>query len=571
MSIGSLCSATIPADRLAVVFFSCMLFSACSESPVNLLEKNSSFACGHNCSVNDAAASAAPSNEKKVHLEVEPLNGLAEIFYNVDSKLLDNGLILHSSNQIKGHISAAESYLARDSESKSPDSPGFFSDISAIAQANRSPGALQLPVLKAQVNSDADFSLTLLSEQNYTIIINPHGLYERAPFFFDSQQLGTEQSIVIDAALKRKTLKGRVNIQSIDIKSATAKTDPLLSARVMQGSRLVSARSDLAQDGSFSLEIADPLFMPTESMPLMLVIEPKSQESALPRLKKILDLEQKQNDIDLGGIDIGKIGPAFKATFEVYGADDSPIGKSYIYMTAKIGKGEAQIKKQVNDKGITEITEIYDGVYDIAIIPPFESKFALQVLRSVTLSSDQNNHFAIDLQKREMLNSKVIDYTEKPVSGAHIELSRIGKVGDFATEDIFQDMLFKLTAVTNEEGTICQRRFGFDTSKDNQCTALSLDPGKYLAHIIPPVGSMLAHSYMSFDFPLEKNIGFTLAKPRLVSGRILEVDAKSPLKNAFITIYEAQSPSFNPLMKNQHILGNAFTDQNGFFNVFVSP
>ena len=182
------------------------------------------------------------------------------------------------------------------------------------------------------------------------------------------------------------------------------------------------------------------------------------------------------------------------------------------------------------------------------------------------LANGENGKIIIQLSRRELLHGTLMDDKNAKVNGAQIELSRIGKIGDFATEDIFDDMLFKLTATTNEEGRICQRRFGFATSNQDDCTPLTLDEGRYLAHITPPPGSKLAHHWLTFDFPKTSTLEIKLEVPQILMGKILAADKISPIKRAFVTVYLAE----NNLHNQPKVIANAITDDSGNFRAFIS-
>ncbi len=152
------------------------------------------------------------------------------------------------------------------------------------------------------------------------------------------------------------------------------------------------------------------------------------------------------------------------------------------------------------------------------------------------------------------------------VSGAQIQFSRIGEIGNFATEDIFDDNLFKLTAMTNKDGKVCQRQFGFSTANEDECSALLLDEGRYLAHIIPPAGTELAHKWITFDFPEKNELSITLDQPELLMGRVVKNDGITPAVRAFVTVYLAETTMHN----QPKIIGNAITDDQGYFRAFVS-
>lgn len=499
-----------------------------------------------------------------LHIEIEEIGHPAQIFYNVDPALLAQGLSLHPHITVSGTAEGASAFLKLDAQSNR-DNPAFFADIIAIPIANKiSYLSPPLPLLKSKLQSDQTYSLEVQSHLDYVFILNPNGLYSRAPIFLKPGALEKNTTLNFDVTKKPHKLIGRV--QSSDVNFLASIQIPQIKARVMQGNRLVSSSETIKKDGSIVLELSETFLAPANDAPLMLIIEPQDRENALPRLQIKLDKELIGTDINIGTIDLGQLNPPFKAALEIIGEDKSVIGNATVFMRANVGAGTSFVKKQIDSSGITMFNQLYEGSYDIAVIPPFVSPFAMKLIKDFPLNSGQENTISIELPLRQLLYASVIDNENAKVNGAQIELFRIGKIGDFATEDIFDDMLFKLTATTNEDGRICQRSFGFETSNKNECSPLTLDEGRYLAHIIPPPGSKLAHHWLTFDFPRPDSLEIKLETPQVLVGKIFVAGGIIPIKNAFITVYQAH----NYLPGQSKVVANAITDESGIFRAFIS-
>jgi hypothetical protein len=351
-----------------------------------------------------------------------------------------------------------------------------------------------------------------------------------------------------------------------DDKSELGDIRPRMQARLMLGPRLISSVNEIDEEGKFSLILSRPLFADAKNQPLNLLIEPVDPEAALPRIKHKLDLDMLDKDFDVGDINVGILKKPIAATIEVRGSDDSVISNAILYLRAAIGAGIAVVTKQVDRSGATEFPSLYHGEYEIAIIPPPDSQFAMRVIKNVEIKAKSKITISFDLEKRAALTAHVLNQLGQGVSGAHIQFSRIGEIGNFATEDIYDDNLFNLTSTTNHSGKACHRESGFSTNDHKECTALLLDEGRYLAHIIPPAGTELAHKWITFDFPERNELSIMLDQPEILVGQVVKGDGKTPASRAFVTVYLAETNMHN----QPKMIGNAITDDKGYFHAFVS-
>jgi hypothetical protein len=516
--------------------------------------------CGQNCDINRYKV----FDGQLIHLEIEPAKDVAQVFYNIDPKILVTSPVhLSKSVHISGNAPGAEIYLV-DEEKRDPhDKSASFFDILAIPLVKESTiFAPRTPAIKSRLRKDGSFDMDLLSMLSYSLVLNPNGYFDRAPMHINPGLIAGDT--VLDFLVTQKLTKvtGRVVAQDSNVFINSIQS--LMHARVLQGTRLVSSVGMIKSDGQFSVEISNPLFG-NNDLPINLVIEPNDIEIALPKITKKLDKNQLTKDLDVGAINLGTLKKPISLIIEVHGSDDSVISNAYLYLNAKVGTGETLVKKQVNALGLAKFTHLYEGHYDIAIVPPFDSIFAMRVIKDVEFDAQEDTKISIDLHKRDVLNAEVIGHNGKPVSGALIEFSRIGEIGLFASEDIYEDMLFKLAASTNDRGQVCHRKFGFQTSNNNECSNLLLDEGRYLAHIIPPAGTELSHKWLTFDFPEQSKLSIVLDEPQILTGQIISAD-NTWVKRAFVTVYLAEMTLHN----QPKVIGNAITDERGFFTAFVS-
>lgn len=500
-----------------------------------------------------------------IHLEVEPTGELSQVFYNIDpATTAYKPLKLKKLAHITGHASPVDKIPSFAFANTNRDKSDAFADIIAIPHVNRiSFLAPRIQTLKKRLQTDAQFSIDLLTELSYTLVLNPAGLKNRAPIHINAGIITDDKSFEFRVDESPTRLSGTV---VFDANSVPTDSRPHMHTRLMLGTRLVSSVGEIDEAGKFSLEVSHPLFHDAENQPLNLIVEPLDLETALPRIKHKLNLDMVKEDFNVGDINIGMIKKPIAVTIDVRGSDESAISDAILYLRAPVGAGTAVVTKQVNKSGSTKFNHLYEGKYDIAVIPPVDSKFAMRVIKDVAFDSQDSFQLSIYLEKREPLTAYVSSPLGQKVNGAQIQFSRIGEIGNFATEDIYDDNLFKLTAITNDDGKVCHRKFGFTTANENECATLLLDDGRYLAHIIPPAGTELSHKWITFDFPEKNELSIILDQPEILVGHVVKPDGVTPAARAFVTVFLAETNMHN----QPKMIGNAITDDKGYFRAFVS-
>lgn len=497
----------------------------------------------------------------RIHLEVEPLGEKAQVFYFIDPKDLKSGLALKKNIVLRGNAIGFEEYLKKNHANEIREHGAAFDDIIALPAGNKA-GFLvpRIPNAQTKLNQDQTFTLDLTSGLVYSVILNPGGLHDRAPFYINLGPLNESATMSFLEGLKNARVTGSIDTENL---SLFHKENPLLKAQILHGNRLVSSISLVDKEGRFSLEII-PAHNLSKSSPLTLIIEPINSECGLPTVKHALNLDTIYDKPDLGVIDMGKLGNAFSSTINLGVKDNEVLGEADVYIRARIGTGEVLVKKAVDDQAKANFPELYEGIYDIAVVMPLNSPYGTHVEKNIRLSPEVHEPISITLSKRASLDASVVDANNNAVPQAHVEFSRIGKMGAFASEDIFEDLLFKQTLATNDQGQICY--LGFSLGKDTECKAPLLDEGRYLAHVIPPAGSELPHFWATFDFPKQNSIKIELPEPELLVGKIVAPDQISPIKQAYITIYRAEANLYN----QPKIVANAITDSEGVFKALVA-
>lgn len=518
------------------------------------------YYCESNCLNNHP-----PINTYVVHIEVEPTGGDSQIFYNIfPSSLSKNPIILKRTHHLNGRAIVLD--LSSDSQFMGNTEQEHFFDIIAIPSINRSRFLLpHAPTTTSRLASDLTFELDLLDGLTYTLIFNPDGLLNQSPIFFNTQVVNEAIEIDLVKDYPAKEIIGQMTFD--DAHHLGPDGMPIMSVKVMQGMRLVSSVANTDHRGRFVLKIANPLFSSIDNNPLNLIIEPMEPESTLPTVTKRLTLKDIKENSDLGSINLGRLSKPLSISLKVMGEDGSKVAEATVYLRGKIGLGESLIRKQSNSSGVIEIEGLFPGEYEAGIIPPKNSPFAMAAKESVTIDMDQGRELYFVLPFRKAMLAHVQKSGGIAISDAQMELLRIGETGNIATEDIYEDMMFKLTASTKDDGKLCHRGFGFDTSDENECEALLLDNGRYLAHVIPPAGSKFAHEWITFDFPEQRDLKIELKESLVLFGQVLEPNGATAVNNAYVTVYLAETNLYN----QPKIIGHAITDERGLFEALVPP
>ncbi len=489
------------------------------------------------------------AQEQRVHIEIEPPSMPTQVFYQVKARDLAMGLTLRPTNRLGGWAKGGKKYLERDQQKDSHDSQARFSDIVALSPAHRNPlSTPRVQPLSTHLASDQSFSIDLLAGVAYVLVLNPGGLYGRAPVYFKWDEKSLEPPLAFNLDEYGQFVSGQIKY------SGTQKD--LWQVRITQANRLVSSVAQVKRNGHFLVELSKETFLGND-VPLLLTIEPKDAESTLPRFNKELSLDELLTRPNLGPIDLGRLPKALLLNIHI-------AGPGTIYLKGRVGMGEVSLKKALNIVSPTVFEGLYEGTYEIAIVPPAMSPWAMQVTKNIDITSPSMD-MRLKWTPRQLAVMHVFDEMAKPMAGAQIALSRIGVRGSNEREDIFSDRLFSFTATTNDAGQACQRQGGLSNGKHNDCTSIALDDGRYVAHVIPPAGSHYAHLWQTFDFPEEQNLEFKLLETKILKGRLLSADSKSPLQQAYVTIYAVDSS----LLNEPKILANAITDAFGYFRAFI--
>lgn len=467
-----------------------------------------------------------------LHIEVESSPSLNQVFYNIDANNLDQKpLLLRNHKTVSGHINTDSVFFNLADYDKSPS----FFDIIAIPHPSNNWFNNNIYITKTSIDKYGNFNLNLMDGLNYMLILNQYGEYNYPPLFISD----TNNDTILNDTIKLITITGSVTNLKDD------HWQKFLRFTIHSGARQISSTGKLDKDNKFTLKIADSLYV--TSSPLYLLIEAKDNNFVAPKI--VMSLANIA-DIDLGAIDLGDFKDAFSIKMQIKGEDNSIIQDALVYLKGQVGDNIVEGKVVLDNWG-RAIINVYEGSYDIAILPDSQNAFGMKIMKNVTLK--EGDDLLIKLPRRSSLSGNIISFDNKKINGALIELFKVA-------EKVSEDMSFFKTAITNENGNFCS-----DISND-ECALLFLDEGRYHLRITPPFGSNLAIDELRLEFPLANNLTHTMKKAQMITGRVL-LPNHDPASKAFITIYEGN----NDMITKPKIIAHSMTDDNGYFKAFILP
>ena len=261
--------------------------------------------------------------EQKVHIEIEPQGHPAQVFYLLSNRDLAAGISLRPTIQVRGWALGAEKYLERDNAKEQHDSMTRFANILALPRANKvhflSP---RMPPIPTELSSDQSFTLALLQGLSYTIVLNPSGLYDRAPLYWNFEQLPTEANLAFNLEEYGQFITGQIKF--------TGAKKSLWQVKILQSNRLVSSVSQVKTNGHFLVELSKQLFL-GDDVALTLITERADPESTLPQFTENFSPAELLKQPNLNKLDLGRLSSAVAASITIS-------GPGHIYLKGKVGQ-----------------------------------------------------------------------------------------------------------------------------------------------------------------------------------------------------------------------------------------
>lgn len=479
---------------------------------------------------------------KKFHIEVDNQDGILQYFYNLNIDDLKKPLILKKRIYIDGTISNAENLLEKSFINIDKDE-NLFIDILAFSIEDIFLTINKPNPIKTRIFRNGSFKIELLSDKNYLVILNPKGVFDESPHFLYIEK--PKNNLIYDFKVNNnKIITGKINEDNFkNLKNI--ETDMFVG--IYLGDFLISSEAKLDNNGEFKISLSNTIDqIPNKNLPLLLNIYTKNNQLSFLKLTKKLNIKKLNESDKVLEINFNTLKDLIDLNLDIIADKNDPLDEASIYICTK--KDEIKlIQKKIFEKSQTQIIKnILPGQYEIAVIPNKNSKYGLTVIKDQKIDKN-NNNISINLNKKHLLKGYIKNYLGQNISKASMEIFRIGKAFDFATEDILFDFIKKENLQSNEEGVIMAY----------------LDEGKYEALITANLNNENALFWDTFDIP-STEISFLLPKPFLIAGQILMDDEKSPSKMAFVTIY---ADSIESLEVKK--IGQTITDENGFFESMV--
>lgn len=502
--------------------------------------------------------------DAKINIEIEGSDGtvdFSQFFYNIPLKniTIKNPIILNNRVTFKGKVLDENALLFPEINEKK-DPLEELTEVWAQSVTNDIQTSINSKTKKTFLSENMEFNFELIEGASYFITINPHGKNNHAPARFYIENVKENMEKEFSLSNNRKIFSGIVkNIEQDFIENTQIKLG-LYHERF-----LVSSVGVMDKNGKFRLELSDEMNNLSGKNIYLRTSCTDDDSKPCPKINQKIMVPTNLSEMDSLTIDLNYLINPFSMKFSINGYAENAIKDSVLILFSNFEQGEISIKGKSDDKGEIVLPKVYEGLYSILILPPLESDLSSQLHENIYLKKDEENEgLRFTLLKKQTLKARVLDFNNQPIENAQVEFVKIEEK-DSVISDNFLPEGFSLKVITNKDGLICHRNFGLTTVEDNECDFLNLDDGKYMIHIIPPIGSKLPHSYYELIFPKDKKVDIVVSKPVKFSGKVLKSDSLAQ-PNAYVTIY-ASLPGF---LAHNIVLANTITDSDGIFEVFLT-
>ncbi len=547
---------------------------SCSAGPLPTVKPNSDSEFNNTSSCSKETCPAQARNlTSSVHIEIDPSAAgyLPQQIFNLSTVKnlpaqfeIKPRFFYHGTLAVRGSL---KSNTAGVDSPEISDITALVPDIIAIPKAEDNLSESAAAILTGQQNNSSSiinadtgyFTLSLIADQKYQIVINPEGKNAFPPTFLQVQ-ISTDHSETITLKNEGSIVAGRITLPFpllLDLVKAS-------SVKILQGKKLVSSVGRLTSNGNFSVQLSSPLsHVMDRNHKLTLVIEPDSEHNYLPVIREKLSLKEDElenSTIHLEPITVNGTNQIYNKSLIVVNEQGEPVKDIRIYLKRKLDGYFIEKQLQTDDKGQAKI-KLLKGSYNLATVAPQDSVYGMYRNDDWNVESDES--ITITLPLRQELHGTLLDYSGNPVDGSLIQLTRIAQEDSSTLEGVLKKTSLRIEARSNHDGQWCTQSLDI---KNDGCAPLRLDQGKYRLFIIPPPGGKLPYQTMTFDFPKNNVLSITLKKPTQISGRVVSPGSTVPISKAFIKIFSAslQLESGEPLL-----LGQAITDEEGRFSAFI--
>lgn len=501
-----------------------------------------------------------------VDIVVEPVGEPKQIFRNVAlSTLNNNPLVLSDIAVVTGRVQGIETPLIREEKSFAEFSSGVpvledsFSDFLVIPYENNSLYEKDVAFsIKGNLRPDGSFLMRLIAQGRYWFIFNPDGALDKAPLVFLSPPIEKDEELTLTPP-KPLPFAGKIVASDGTILALFLENARI---RAFRGERQFSSVGHASKDGSFLIELSTT--NQEEKEPLYLLLDNPDKDITWPTFRFPVDKKALMNPADFQ-VDLGALSPFQPALIEVSNAKNGEAKDAEVILKGNVGNGTATISARLNDKGQARIEKLWQGIYEVAIMPPNESLLGLLSTPHVDFQTPEKMTLRVSLENRPRVNIAINDYQGENKNGFQVEITRLKEHQHFDAS-IINNFTPTGTFAVNDEGIICGPN-SLQNGLPEFCPPLHLDNGKYRAHIIPSAGSMLSEKWVTFVVGAENTLTIELEKPALFSGLIKRTNDQSLGKMAYVTAFWSKSSS----EQTPHTIGNAFAHEDGLFEILLVP
>lgn len=411
------------------------------------------------------------------------------------------------------------------------------------------------PYYQTTAKQNGEFKFKLLSGQLYDLIVNSQGKNNEPPYFFETQ-VELDSQKILNLGFNHHEVIGSISIPAH--LSSDREFKETFTVKVKQNGTLVSSVSNSVQAGEeFRVQITKEVVRKSDG-PFILEVSPTSSRSILPSFTKNIHINPASAYTVVDCSEYQAIKPLARLKISLIADEFENFSELPIYIQNISENFSYRVKLVPDVAGNIEV-EVPIGSYAISVLPLVDMPLESYSVQDLNIQKDKD--LTINMKKKEA--TEIFFYQgETPVEKARVEIKKI-PLSNIEPE-ILKDLNVMALTTTDKNGKLCSNSGG---STSEKCHHLYLDAGDYVLMFKPPTGSTLP--YFSKAMKIVPGNKYTVQTPgtREYRGKLVTYDEKKHIADSYIKIY---SISKNPYFDEYFLIGEAFTDEEGFFSSHIA-
>lgn len=412
--------------------------------------------------------------------------------------------------------------------------------------------------INTKCDGSSYFSVELLASKAYRLILNPAGAHKLPPAYFDLK-LTEDSSKEFDLKMPKQEVKGKIILPERIQTDAFYK--PKFAITLTQNEMLVSNKALVEPSEDFSLWLSNPLPHNIAQHPIIMEMHPVDAQSPYPSIRK----EIKPNSADISPI-ISRGYESLSAlvlwNMQLKTTQNSNTEQLPTQVFLRHTEFSNIEKVFLTDEAGFLSAELPAGTYELFALPdPMANLEAFFGTFKLDPNNVQNEEpVFITLETSSPSKIKIIDAAGAPIVSAQIKAT-LFKAHDEQISNFLGKLRPSNQFTTDSDGKVCTLT---NPQEQTGCKPPHLIPGIYDIQIRPAPGSKLF--FMNTRLEVDaSSLAIQFPQAFRYRGK-LAAQRNKPIPDAFVQIYD---PVREQNSKNFNQLAEAYTDQNGIFEVYL--